>query len=131
MKKFLTLLFILTAVNLYDDDYGYLTFQTSDGQQKSISVSDLKLKVSGCSLVVTNGSASTTFTLTKLSKMYFSNTTGISTVGVQDKDVAVTAFTTAGVNMGKYATVDEAKSKLQPGVYIMKQADKTFKIVLK
>jgi hypothetical protein len=32
--------------------------------------------------------------------MYFSNTTGISTVGAQDKDVAVIAFTTAGVNMG-------------------------------
>jgi hypothetical protein len=100
MKKILTLLFIFTAVNLYADDYGYLTFQTSDGQQQSISVSNLKLKVSGGSLVVTNGSASTTFTLTNLSKMYFSNTTGISTVGAQDKDVAVIAFTTAGVNMG-------------------------------
>jgi hypothetical protein len=131
MKKLFFLLFIFSAVDMQADDYKYLMFQTSDGQGQAVSTSNLKITVSGGNLIVKNSSTNATFSLANLSKMYFTNTTGISTLNSQNTNVSVTVFTPAGVNMGSYDDVEAAKEKLQPGVYIFKQADKTFKIVLK
>lgn len=61
-------------------DYTYLTFETTDGAKASVSVaSDVTLTISGTTLTV----GSQSFTLTNLSKMYFSTsdeTTGIETI---------------------------------------------------
>ena len=125
MKKiiliFLALVGALTVQA--DDTYPYLTFEMTDGAKASVSVSSLTLTISGTTL--TTGEQ--TFTLSNLSKMYFSST---------DE-------TTAGIEEITSATLDEAiniydlqghkvsKEQMQKGVYIVKTKSKTYKMIVK
>ena len=89
MKKIILFMTMMVGVlTAHADSYTFLTFETTDGAKASVSVSDLTLTISGTTL--TAGTQS--FTLTNLSKMYFSTsdetTTGISEVMKADLDEA-------------------------------------------
>ena len=71
MRKILLLLVALAgALTVKADSYTYLTFETTDGEKVSVSLESLTITISGTTL--TTGSQS--FTLTNLSRMYFSYT---------------------------------------------------------
>ena len=129
MKKiillFTTLVGTLTA---QADGYTYLTFETTDGAKASVAVSDLTLTISGTTLTA----GSQTFTLTNLSKMYFStsdeSTTGIEEITNAAMDEATEIYDLSGKKIvnGKWSN-----GKLPHGVYIVKTKSKTFKMVVK
>jgi hypothetical protein len=65
--------------------------------------------------------------------MYFTrqaDLTGISDTDTSEDEI-VEVFTTGGINIGKYLNINEAKSSLKPGLYILKSRQKTFKITIK
>ena len=128
MKKiillFMTLVGTLTA---QADGYTYLTFETTDGAKASVAVSDLTLTISGTTLTA----GSQTFTLTNLSKMYFStsdeSTTGIEEITNAAMDEATEIYDLSGKKIvnGKWSN-----GKLPHGVYMVKTKSKTFKMVV-
>ncbi|MGI6222301.1 MAG: hypothetical protein ACOYJG_01680 [Prevotella sp.] len=133
MKKLLLLLaFCALQTTSWAYDYQYLAFTTSDGTVTTVDVDNLEITVSGSNLVVVNSSDNKTFTLSDLTKMYFTNTasTAISEVSTAEQQ-AVSVFTTAGVSVGKFSSLNEAKQKLQPGLYIIQQGSNTFKMTVK
>jgi hypothetical protein len=115
-----------------DYTYNYLVFTTQDGTEKAIAVENLKLSFVDGQLVVDNGVESQTYSLTSLSKMFFSESTVdgiVETVINGNEDVDV--FTVSGIWMGKFGNVDDAKKSLQRGVYVLKQGKTTSKIAIK
>ena len=80
------------CLTTHADDYGYLTFETSSGTQKSVSVTSLTLTVSDGKLIARNTDGSQSFTLSELSSMFFSDTqTGVSNItGDANRDEKVT-----------------------------------------
>ena len=129
MKKiillFMTLVGTLTA---QADGYTYLTFETTDGAKASVAVSDLTLTISGTTLTA----GSQTFTLSNLSKMYFStsdeSTTGIEEITNAAMDEATEIYDLSGK---KIVNGKLSNGKLPHGVYIVKTKSKTFKMVVK
>jgi len=106
------------------EDYTYLTFETTDGAKASVSVaSDVTLTISGTTLTV----GSQSFTLTNLSKMYFSTsdetTTGISEVMKADLDEAMEIYDLQGKKV--------SKDQMRRGVYVIKTKQGTFKLNVK
>ncbi len=105
------------------DSYTYLTFETTDGAKASVSVaSDVTLSFSGTTLTVGTQS----FTLTNLSKMYFSasdETTGISEVMKADLDEATEIYDLQGKKV--------SKDQMHRGVYVIKTKQGTFKLNVK
>ena len=80
MKKFFILFMVLVgALTMQAEDYAYLTFETTDGMKASVPVESLTLTINGTTL--TAGTQS--FTISNLSKMYFS-TTDESTAGIEE-----------------------------------------------
>ena len=106
------------------NDYTYLTFETTDGAKASVSVEGLTLTISGTTLTVGTQS----FTLTNLSKMYFSTsdeTTGISEeLRVNSEEYATATFYNLHGKMVE-------RSQLSKGVYIVKTKSRTYKILIK
>ena len=124
MKKILLLLTMLVGtVTAQAEDYTYLTFETTDGAKASVSVaSDVTLTISGTTLTV----GSQSFTLTNLSKMYFSNTdetTGIEEITSATLDEATDIYDLQGHKV--------SKDQMRRGVYIVKAKNKTYKMVVK
>lgn len=123
MKKIVFILLALVgALNMQAEEYTYLTFETTDGEKASVPVSSLTLTMSGNTL--TAGSQS--FTLSNLSKMYFSNsdeTTAIEEI----TNVALDETTDIYNLQGHRVTKDQMKR----GVYIVKTKSRTYKMIVK
>ena len=123
MKKFLLVLAMMIGAQVtYAADYTYLTFETTDGTKTSVDVSSLTLTISGTTL--TAGSQS--FTLSNLSKMYFSvsdETTGIRQMPVNTLDEITDIYDLQGRKI--------AKDQMTKGVYIIKTNQGTHKIAVK
>ena len=124
MKKIILFMTMMVGVlTAHADSYTFLTFETTDGANASVSVSDLTLTISGTTL--TAGTQS--FTLTNLSKMYFSTsdetTTGISEVMKADLDEATDIYDLQGHKV--------TKAQMRRGVYIVKTKNRTYKMVVR
>ena len=131
MKKivFLMMVWMGALMMQADDNYPYLTFETTDGAKVSVNTESLKLAINGTTLTVGDQQ----FTLTNLSKMYFSTadestTTGIDEVGSATLDDATEIYDLSGKKM---ATSDWSNGQLPRGVYIVKTKERTCKIVVK
>ena len=124
MKKILFLLTILVGtLTAQADSYSYLTFETTDGAKASVSVSDLTLSISGTTL--TAGTQS--FTLSNLSKMYFS-TTDESTTGIEEITSATLDEATDIYDLQGHKVT---KEQMRRGVYIVKTKQRTYKMVVR
>lgn len=126
MKK--TLLLFLMAMmgtmGMKAADYPYLTFELTDGSKASVSVSsDVAMTFSGSTLTI----GSESFTLTNLSKMYFSasneTSTGISALEIADSDEVEAIYNLQGHKV--------SRDQMQRGVYIIKTKKGTSKITVK
>ena len=112
-------------------NYPYLTFELTDGTKVSVSVSSLTLTVNGTTLKA----GSQTFTISNLSKMYFSSTDETSGVTAIDELTAddfegKEIYDLNGHKIELQITNYELP-KLPRGVYIVKSKNKTCKIVVK
>ena len=129
MKKIaLTLLILVVTLTAQAEDYAYLTFETTDGAKASVAIEGLTLSISETTLTVGTQS----FTLTNLSKMYFSttdeSTTGIESSRLETRDEATDIYDLSGK---KIVNSKSSNSKLPRGVYIVKTKSKTYKIVVR
>ena len=112
-------------------NYPYLTFELTDGTKVSVSVSSLTLTVNGTTLKA----GSQTFTISNLSKMYFSSTDETSGATAIDELTAddfegKEIYDLNGHKIELQITNYELP-KLPRGVYIVKSKNKTCKIVVK
>jgi hypothetical protein len=125
MKRIILFMAMLVGVlTAHADNYAYLTFETTDGAKASVSVEGLTLTISGTTLTVGTQS----FTLSNLSKMYFSTsdettTTGISEVMKANLDEATEIYDLQGHKV--------SKDQMRRGVYIVKTNSRTYKMVVK
>ncbi len=122
-KTILFLVMMMGGLSIHAGNYSYLTFVTTDGSKASVSVSGLSITISGTTL--TAGSQS--FTLSNLSKMYFSTSdesaTGIDEVLAVDLDEAVEIYELSGKQV--------SRDQMRRGVYIIKTNKGTYKVNVK
>ena len=132
MKSFiLGILMMVGTLPTMAESYPYLTFELTDGTKVSVSVSSLTLTVNGTTLKA----GSQTFTISNLSKMYFSSTDETSGVTAIDELTAddfegKEIYDLNGHKIELQITNYELP-KLPRGVYIVKSKNKTCKIVVK
>ena len=105
------------------DGYTYLTLELTDGSKVSVSVSSVSLSFSGTTLTV----GSEAYTLTNLSKMYFTTSdqtsTGIETITVETLNEAAEIYDLNGHKV--------QKSEMKNGVYIVKTKTGTHKMIVR
>lgn len=120
-----------SAAPSFATDYKYLIFQQADGTRQSFGVSGLKLTFSGGNMLVEQNGTTTTFPLSELSKMFFSEeATGIKQLPAEEQ-VGTVVYSLSGVRMGVFASPAEMQQKLPQGVYVMKKGDQTVKLNIK
>jgi hypothetical protein len=125
MRRFLLfLMMVVGTLSMQAAEYPYLTFELSDGSKASVSVtSDMALTFSGSTLTIGTKS----FTLTNLSKMYFSaqdeTVTGISALETADSDDVIAIYDLQGHQV--------RKDQMRRGVYLIKTNKGTSKVCIK
>ena len=130
MKKILlSLLLTAFSATTWAGDYDYLVVELSSGEKASFESAGLALTYSETELTVTPASGEVSkFTLTDLSKMYFSNTpTGVEKVqAVNDGPVKV--YTVDGAYVGEFESLTIAKENLLKGTYVVNSQSNNLKI---
>ena len=124
MKKIFILLTVLLAtLTAQAEGYTYLTFETTDGAKASVAVENLTLTISGTTLTA----GSQQFTLSNLSKMYFSTSdetaTGIEEITSASIEEATDIYDLQGHKV--------SKEQMRKGVYIVKTKSRTYKMVVR
>ena len=123
MKKLVLFLLLMTGMlTAHAEDYTYLTFEMTDGAKVSVSVSSATITISGTTLKTGNQS----FTLSNLSKMYFTTsdeTSGIKAISAEELNEASAVYDLNGRKV--------SKDKLTKGVYVIKSKRGTYKIAVK
>lgn len=124
MKKILLLFMAMVGtMTAQADNYSFLTFETTDGAKASVAVESLTLTISGTTLTA----GSQQFTLSNLSKMYFSTSdetaTGIEEITSATLDEAAEIYDLQGHKV--------ARAQMHKGVYIVKTKSRTYKMVVK
>ena len=124
MKKIFILLTVLvTTLTVQAEGYTYLTFETTDGAKASVSVENLTLTISGTTLTA----GSQQFTLSNLSKMYFSTSdetaTGIEEITSASIEEATDIYDLQGHKV--------TKEQMRKGAYIVKTKSRTYKMVVR
>ena len=133
-KTFIALMATLGVLTAQADDFGYLTFQTTDGTKVSMASTSLVITFENGNMIVSNGIENQTFALSDLSKMYFSDETessGIDETTLSEDNEAVEVFTLTGISQGSFDNLKQAQTTLQHGIYVVKSQRQTFKIAVK
>ena len=110
-------LFLAIIMTCKAQNFEYLTLEQADGTSVSLPVPGLVLTFSGNNLVSNDG---TTIPLSSLSKMFFTETSGITPIPTILVGDAVSAFTPAGSLVGQFSDAQEAIRRLPKGLYILK-----------
>ena len=129
-KLLLTLLTTAAMVTASAADYQYLTFEMTDGTKASVEAANLSLIFDGTTLKVGKES----FTLTNLTKMYFSTgdeTTGIRAIGQSDNLQLDNSSEIYDLSGKKIVNSKSSNSKLPHGVYIVKTKNGTAKLTVR
>lgn len=111
----------------------FMAFLSTDGSICTMDAEGLEMTVAGGNLIVTNGTDSHEFTLTDLSKMYFTGEAALKELlSDSEADQAVTVFTADGRAAGKFESAAKAVNSLPAGIYLVSTASgKNFKIAVK
>lgn len=133
-KRFVFLLSAMLATAATKaETYPYLTFQSADGTMQSVEVESLTMTFSDGKLLVSNGTKSLELAVADLSSMFFSTSdaTGIETVSAAEADGNMAVFSLQGTSVGSFSSVQQLRTSVPAGVYIIKKGGKTQKITVK
>ena len=117
MKRLFLALVITSLVSVASaTDYNYLTLENTDGNMVSLPISGLTLTFNNGNLVANDG---TVLPLSSLLKMYFTETSGISSISTT-ADSPSDIYTLSGILVSSLS-LDASLPSLPKGIYIVKQ----------
>lgn len=141
MKAFAFSLFmVISAISATAQTYNYLTLQKTDGEEKSLTISGLKITFSDGNLVATNSTSSATIPLSQMQKMYFSSkATGIESAATSPSEInasIVNGRLQLNVPEGSQVQIYSidgrkmsAESTFTKGVYVVRVGNQSIKIL--
>lgn len=119
MKKYL-LPAILAVISLgVHAEYNRLVFRTVDGEEQSVSLTDLNITYTKSEMIATSGNESVKIPLTSLKSMEFSDSNSVGSVMGNDAS-EVDVYSVNGISLGNYDSKADALNALPAGVYILK-----------
>lgn len=133
MKKKIVLvaLSLLSVAAMQADSYSHLTFQKKDGSCLSFPVASLAMVVSGEKLLVYAGSENSAIDVSDLSCMYFSTADVTGIQEVEKKVGMLEVYSLQGVKYGCFESMEEMRSSVPAGVYVIRQQGKTQKMIIR
>lgn len=114
------------ALPMMAGDYPYLTFELTDGAKVSVPVSSLTLSINDTTLKA----GSQSFTISNLSKMYFSSTDETTNGATVIEELSADDLEEREIYDLNGHRLD-SDAQLPRGVYIVKSKNKTCKIVVR
>lgn len=132
MKKILLAMSALLAASTASAyELEYLKFMYADGREQAIKVDELVITPSDGKLIAANATETLILEPADLTKMFFTNTNSIDDIAADAVHAPVQVYTLTGGMLKSYPCIETAKDDLAPGIYIVRQAGKAEKLIVK
>lgn len=106
-----------------------MLFECADGSIHTIDSESLSIVINGGILTADNGKENIELPAADVKRFFFGDESGIDNPEAPLQNVGkIDVFTTAGVHLGQFSTTDECVKSLQPGVYVLKDGTRNFKL---
>ena len=128
--KYLALATALCAsAQMWALDFPWLSFKMKDASEITVAADNLVMNYSDGNLVLTSGNVNETLPVADIASLSFTNQpAGVEEI-VATLSESATYYTLGGVNVGEFASADDARRELPSGTYIAKSASKSFKVI--
>lgn len=128
--KYLSLAACLcVSAQMWALDFPWLSFKMKDASEITVAADNLVMNYSDGNLLLTSGSVNETLSVANIASMSFTNQpAGVEEV-IATLSEPASYYTLGGVNVGEFASADDARRALPSGVYIAKSATKSFKVI--
>lgn len=114
----------------FGSEYPWLSFQLTDGTELTVAADNLAITYTDNSLQLKSATVDRSIAVDLIRSMQFkSEASGIDNVGADHATVPAVYYTPAGVEAGRFASVEEARKTLPSGLYIVNDNVKSFKII--
>ncbi len=110
-------------------DYPWLTFLMADNTELSVASDNLEINYSDGNLQLTSATVDQSIPVNQIKSMRFTTLSSAIDEIADDFTSPADYFTLSGVCVGRFATLDEARSSLPAGIYIGKSESKTLKVI--
>lgn len=114
----------------FSADYPWLTFQLSDDTQLSVAAENLSINYEDGNLHLSSATVDKTIPVGQIKSMRFTAESAAVESIFDIQSAEGDYYNLAGVKVGRFTSVDEAKKALPSGIYIVKSEIKTFKVTL-
>ena len=133
MKRLLlSISFSLAAIlSVCAGDYDYLVFVKTGSPAQAVTALGATITFADGNMQVVSNGETTTIPLSEMSEMYFSSTSGISDLRAASDDNMVGVYSASGQHVATFQSLDDAKSQLPRGMYIVRQNGEIRKIAVK
>lgn len=112
------------------EEYPWLTFRLTDSTELSVAAEGLVMNYADGRLTLSSDLVDQSMEVTSIRSMRF---TTYATVGIEGVDEAAYStaeyFTPAGVSVGSFASVNDARHALPSGIYVARGTSSTFKVI--
>ena len=131
MKRFVFLLLLaLSWGKIVAEEYPFLNIEQANGTVTTFESIGTTFTFKDGKMNVTRNGSSTSISLTDLNKMYFSTTSDIKDIDLQD-DKPFTVVSITGVKIGEFDNISDLQNQLKTGVYIIEKGKQKHKIAIK
>ena len=131
MKRFAFLLLLaLSWGKIVAEEFPFLNIEQANGTVTTIESIGTTFTFKDGKMTVTQNGSSTFIPLLDLNKMYFSTTSDIKDIDLQD-DKPFTVVSITGIKMGEFENISDIQNQLKTGVYIIEKGKQKLKIAIK
>jgi len=135
MKKWILSIMAVIAIQIQAADvvYKYLVVTSADGTQTALGSDGLKLSFADGQMTAASSTDNKSFTLTSLASMQFAETASTTAIdsSMTADGLPMEAYTLSGMFVGTFHSMSALQSQLRSGVYVVKQNNKSSKIIVK
>ena len=131
MKRFAFLLLLaLSWGKIVAEEFPFLNIEQANGTVTTIESIGTTFTFKDGKMTVTQNGSSTSIPLLDLNKMYFSTTSDIKDIDLQDEK-PFTVVSITGIKMGEFENISDIQNQLKTGVYIIEKGKQKLKIAIK
>lgn len=130
LKLFIVGATVMLSLTSFAVEYPWLSFVMMDNTEISVAADNLSINYSDKTLTLKSATVDQSIAVDRIKSMQFrSDLSGIDGINIDGAEEPATYYNTSGIEVGSFASVEEARESLPAGIYIVKNSVKSFKII--
>lgn len=129
MKKFIIAAILAFPSLLHAEDFPWVVLGLADGSEVAVASAGLEITYAGSELRLSSATVAQSLPIANVKTLKFSSENTAIAGLLADPDGQVECYGLDGKSVGTFAGIDRARAALGSGIFVVKSAGKTLKVI--